>query len=352
MPTRAAKLPAFIPPALATLVDEVPTGSGWLFELKFDGYRCIAAASGKQARCYSRNGLDWTGRYGAIPDALAALMLDGALLDGEVVALDSEGRSSFSLLQQRLTAGGVGLSYFVFDLLRLGGEDLRPLPLVERKNRLQAALSRATSRGPIFYSDHIAGDGQAFYREVCRRQAEGVIAKRADSVYRSERLSTWLKVKCLQEDEFVVIGYTISDRPGRPFASLLLATRDNGSKLTHVGRVGTGWDAQEMVRVAKALLPLRRDAPTVDRVLPAYAGPQRQIRWVEPELVAQVAYAEVTADGALRHPSYRGLREDKTAAEVQRESPAPTGRAARARRLTAGLSDAAATLKSRRRRAG
>jgi hypothetical protein len=159
------------------------------------------------------------------------------------------------------------------------------------------------------------GDGATILRRLCELGTEGIIAKRADRPYRSgTRSGDWLKIKCLTEGEFVVIGYTLSDSPGRPFASLLLATRESDGTLRHVGRVGTGWDDREMVRIAKLLQPLRTDTAPVDRVLPGQV--RREIRWVNPKLVAQVGYAEITRDGALRHPRYIGLREDKTAHEV------------------------------------
>jgi bifunctional non-homologous end joining protein LigD len=171
-----------------------------------------------------------------------------------------------------------------------------------------------------------------------RGKLEGVIAKRTDRPYRSGRTEDWLKLKCVTEQEFVVIGYTLSDSPGRPFASLLLATRDGDGRLLHVGRVGTGWDEREMIRLAKLLLPLRTEKAPVDRVLPGQV--RREIRWIKPELVAQVGYAEITREGALRHPRYVGLREDKAAHEVQFEQPTRLQQRPAGSRVTSAGGDA------------
>jgi bifunctional non-homologous end joining protein LigD len=301
-------LPAFIEPQLATLAERAPTGPHWIFEVKLDGYRTIAAADGKTVRCYSRTGLDWTDRFGAVPATIAKLGLKGALLDGEMVVVDEKGRTSFGALQEALTAGGAGISYFVFDLLAERGDDLRSLPLLERKNRLRDLLARAPKGGPVLFGEHMMGDGAAILRRLCELGTEGIIAKRADRPYRSgTRSGDWLKIKCLTEGEFVVIGYTLSDSASRPFASLLLATRENDGMLRHVGRVGAGWDDREMVRIGTLLLPLRIDKAPVDRVLPGQVT--RETHWVEPKLVAKVGYAEITRDGALRHPRYLGLQQ-------------------------------------------
>lgn len=317
--TRHARAPDFAAPQLATLVDAVPHGRDWLFEVKFDGYRVLTAASGDTVTCYTRGGLDWTGRFGALPDAIAALDLDGALLDGEVVSIDAKGRSDFSALQRALTEGGGGLAYFVFDLLAEGGRDLRRQPLLERKARLKAILGKAGDKGPVFFADHIIGDGATMLRGLCRRGLEGVIAKRADRPYRSGRGHDWLKIKCDLAQEFVVVGFTPSDK-ARPFASLLLGAHDKRA-LRYVGRVGTGFGQREMERLARLFKSLTRATPAVAGDIPAAIA--RHATWLKPELVAQIGYAGFTGDGMVRHARYRGLREDKPARAIGIERAEP-----------------------------
>jgi bifunctional non-homologous end joining protein LigD len=316
---RRGALPKLVEPELATLVDDVPTGGDWLFEIKFDGYRILTAASGDEVRCYTRNGLDWTARFGNLPAAIAKLDLDRALLDGELVVIDEEGRSSFSALQQGLTAGGRGLSYFVFDLLFAGGKDLRNLPLIERKKRLQELLGPAAKHGPVFLSDHIEGNGRAILKTLCAKGFEGVIAKRADRPHRAGRGRDWLKVKCALEQEFVIVGYTISDKD-RPFSSLLLAVNEKG-KLRYVGGVGTGFDGRAFAELARRFKRLERKTPAFAGDVPS--ATRRRARWLEPKLVAQVGFAEFTGDGHVRQARYLGLRADKPPAAVRREQPTP-----------------------------
>jgi bifunctional non-homologous end joining protein LigD len=316
---RRGALPKPVEPELATLVDDVPSGDDWLFEIKFDGYRILTAASGDAVRCYTRNGLDWTARFGGLPAAIARLDLDRALLDGELVAIDENGRSSFSALQQGLTAGGRGLSYFVFDLLFAGGKDLRNLPLIERKRRLKDLLGSASRGGPVFLSDHIEGNGRAILKKLCGKGFEGVIAKRADRPYRAGRGRDWLKIKCAFEQEVVIVGYTISDKD-RPFSSLLLAVNEK-HKLRYVGGVGTGFDGQDFEQLSRRFKPLERRTPAF--VGPVPSSVRRRARWLEPKLVAQIGFAEFTGDGHVRQARYLGLRADKPPSAVQREQPKP-----------------------------
>jgi len=313
---KPAALPKFISPQLATLVDETPEGDGWLFEVKFDGYRTLTAASGDRVRCYTRTGLDWTERYGAIPDALAKLKLDGALLDGEVAVVDQHGHSNFADLQETLKHGGKALSYFVFDLLALGGEDLRRVPQLQRKERLKTLLKRA--KPPIFYSDHITGAkaGRLMLQTLCQKQFEGVIAKRADSLYASRRSHDWLKIKCAAEQEFVIIGYTLSDKD-REFSSIVLAVNENGA-LTYTGRVGTGFSVETLGSLYKKFKKLERATPPV-KEYPREI--RRYTKWLEPKLVAQIGFANFTAEGYVRQGKFLGLREDKPASAVKREQP-------------------------------
>jgi len=317
-----AKPPPFRAPQKATLVDHVPSGSAWLHEMKYDGYRCLLAIGGGEAKVYTRSGLDWSDKFPEIVAAARALEVGSALLDGEIVALDENGRSSFSALQQGISEGGRGLTLFLFDALEIDGEDLTPLPNIERKGRL------ATLLGPgkpptLLYADHIVGRGEELLRAMCDAGQEGIISKRADAPYRGRRTKCWLKVKCIQRQEFVIVGWTASDKKGRGFRSLLLGVNEDGG-LRYVGKVGTGFsmtvmhdlvDRMEKIETAKAPTAVPRpDA--------------RGAHWVKPQLVCEVAFTEFTSEGVVRHPSFLGLRADKKAREVVRELPQRTERAA------------------------
>lgn len=321
---RRLEAPAFVEPALATLVEKVPAGKEWLYEMKFDGYRALAAVSGDEVRIFTRNGLDWTAKFSPIAQSLSGLDLDGVLLDGEVVAVDSTGRSNFSTLQRTLKGEGGTLSYFVFDLLAEAGKSLRSLPLTERKKRLRALLKDVGRSGPIFFTDHVAGDGAKMLDALCQGGYEGIIAKRADLPYRSGRGRAWLKIKCGRDQEFVIVGTSPSTR-GRPFSSLLLAANEKG-KLRYAGRVGSGFSERDLTRLAERLERLSRKTPPVAGEIPPEVA--RQARWVKPELVAMIAFAEFTGDGLVRQGRFLGLREDKPAASVHMETPQPIKEAA------------------------
>ncbi|MET0180477.1 MAG: DNA polymerase ligase N-terminal domain-containing protein, partial [Novosphingobium sp.] len=226
------KLPAFRPPQLATLVDAVPSGNGWMHEIKFDGYRAIVAVAGAKVAVFTRNGLDWTDKFRPLADALAALDLPPALLDGEIVAYGADGNPDFSSLQGVLKRGhgaqtaATPLSFHAFDLLEVNGENLADLPNVERKERLEALL--ATAQPPIHVADHVIGAGEKLFAAMCAAGQEGIIAKRIDGKYQSRRSKAWLKVKCILRQEFVIIGWKRSSARGRPFSSLLLAQHEAG----------------------------------------------------------------------------------------------------------------------------
>lgn len=319
---RSAALPAFSSPQLATLVDSVPTGDQWLHEIKFDGYRALIAAKGGTVRLFTRNGLDWTDKFGPLVSALAALDLPSALIDGEVVAFDKDGNPSFSALQDVIKRGhgaqrdDTPFHFFAFDLLMLDGMDLKPLPAIERKERLEALLGDAPP--PIQVADHVIGAGEALYRSLCGAGQEGIISKRADAPYRGTRTRNWVKVKCTRRQEFVIIGWIKSSAKGRPFASLLLAQHE-GDALVYKGKVGTGFDAALLDSLADAMAPLAVDKPAAD--VPRTEA--RGARWIKPDLVAEVAFGEFTAEGRVRHASFLGLRADKPASAVQPEKPQP-----------------------------
>lgn len=308
--TGVLKLPSFRVPQLATLAVEPPSGSNWLHEIKFDGYRVIAATAGGESRLYTRSGLDWTAKFRGVGEAVAQLPMRSALIDGEVVVTDEHGRSDFGRLQRALERRADILTFYAFDLLELDGEDISSARLVDRKARLAELLREAPAA--IQYSDHVVGDGPRFRQECCRLGLEGVVSKRADQPYVSGRTAAWIKTKCMGRDEFVVGGYRPSTKKSRSFASLLLGEFEDGA-LHYRGRVGTGFDDRDLEEIAGKLRGLARDtSPFVD--LPNAI--RREARWVEPRLVAEIAYAERTSEGYLRHPSFIALRDDKPAREV------------------------------------
>lgn len=309
------KPPRFRPPQLATLVDAVPAGNGWMHEIKFDGYRAIVACAGAEVRIYTRKGLDWSDKFAPLVERLAALDLPPCLIDGEIVAYDAEGNPDFSALQGVLKRGHGSqkdsdkLSFHAFDLLELDGKDLTGLPNIERKERLEALLAHAEP--PIHVADHVIGAGEQLYRAMCRAGQEGIISKTIDGRYRSERTRNWVKVKCTLRQEFVLIGWKKSNARGRPFSSLLLAQYEGG-KLVYKGNVGTGFGADTLRELAAAMKPLARQTAAADVGRPESSG----VTWLEPKLVAEIAFAEFTAEGSVRHGSFIGLRSDKKARDV------------------------------------
>jgi len=306
-----SRLPKFVAPELATLVSEPPAGNDWLHEIKYDGYRALSAIGGGQVKICTRSGQDWTKAFAPIAKQLAKLDCDSALLDGEIVVLDDKGRSSFAALQHSLKHGSAPLTYFVFDLPELDGKDLRKKTLVERKKALHDLLKRAPSA--IHYSDHVVGHGDEIFQRACRVGLEGIVSKRVDGAYISRRTRGWLKVKCQGNDEFVIGGFRVSDKKGRPFASLLLGEYV-GKELHYRGRVGTGFDEKLMRELSARMQKLKRkSSPFVD----ADRDAAKDAQWIDPKLVAQIAYTERTRDCRLRHPSFLGLRTDKVAKDVQ-----------------------------------
>lgn len=312
-------LPKFIEPQLATLVDTVPAGKDWLFEMKYDGYRCLAALSRDSVRLYTRNGLDWTDKFSPLVAPFSGLTKSSALIDGELCAFDENGKTSFSTLKTHLSESGP-LVYFAFDLLELDGKSLRSRPLSERKTALEELLGGRTRHDPIQLSPTIAGKGEEVFTAICEAGHEGVIAKRTDAPYRSGRGKSWLKVKCTLRQEFIIVGWTPSEKRRGVFASLVLATQEKG-ELVYRGRVGTGFSDRLRVDIQKMLEADARDTAPLKGV-PRAA--RRGVRWVKPRHLAEIAYTEVTPDGALRHPSFLGLREDKPAKGIALEKPAKT----------------------------
>lgn len=316
-PDRSRKRPAFVKPQLTTLVSDAPEGDDWLHETKFDGYRCLAALGKGGTRLYTRSGKDWTDRFQALDGAFARLPCDAALIDGEVMAARIVG-SAFSSLQKALKQGNA-LVYFAFDLLQIDGQDLRKEPQIERRERLAQLLSGVPSSGPLRLSEHIVGNGDEVFANACKAGAEGIISKRIDVPYRGTRSKAWRKVKCTRRQEFVIIGYSPSDKAGRPFASLLLGTHD-GDALRYKGRVGTGFSDAAMADLSQAMTP--RKTPPCEGVPDDIA---KDAQWVCADLVAEVEFSEFTDDGYVRHGSFLGLRNDKKAAEVRLEKPMEEG---------------------------
>ncbi len=307
--------PDFRDPQLATLVDSVPAGDKWLHEVKYDGYRALLAIGKGGPRIYTRSGLDWTDKFSGIAEAAAGLAAKSALIDGEIVAF-RDGRPDFSTLQEAISAGGDGLTFFAFDLLACDGEDLADLPQIQRKERLRPLLAGTDDR--IRFAEHVLGSGEKLFEAMCREGYEGIVSKRADAPYRGRRTKSWLKVKCTHRQEFVIIGWLPSSAKGRGFRSLLLATQGKDG-FEYRGKVGTGFDADTMDDLRGTLDRLARKTPPADVPKAAAKG----AHWVTPRLVAEIAFAEYTAEGVLRHASFLGLREDKSAEDVVDETPRP-----------------------------
>ncbi len=324
---KSSKPPKFRPLQLATLVDAVPAGNGWIHEIKYDGYRAVIAAAGSEVRVYTRNGLDWTDKFLPLVRHIAVLDLPPCLIDGEIVAYGKDGNPDFSSLQAVLKRGHgaqddrTELLFFAFDLLEEGGKSLASLGNVERKERLEALLRDASP--PIAVADHVIGAGETLYEAMCRAGQEGIISKRADAAYSPRRTKNWVKVKCTRRQEFIIVGWKPSSTKQRPFSSLLLAQRE-GEALVYKGNVGTGFNSETMAELARKFASRERKTAPLDVDKTA----SRHVRWLKPDLVAEIAFAEFTASGSVRHASFLGLRSDKEAKDVTPETkqpaPAPT----------------------------
>jgi bifunctional non-homologous end joining protein LigD len=306
-------------PMLATLSEpQVPKGPGWLFEVKWDGYRALAYVSQSEARLTSRRGNDLTQRFATVAKEVPkAVKTPNCVLDGEVCALDEQGRSSFSLMQQGKP--GTPIVYFVFDVLEVEGEPLVDLPLTERRKRLEKLLDR---RNKTVRLSEVFEDGEALYTAAKQQRLEGIMAKRADSRYAvGRRTRDWLKVKTHGRQEFIIAGYTKGQgRRAGTLGSLVLAVR-RGPTLEYVGNVGTGFTGGEIEKLLEKLRPLVRKTPPFKEVPKLPKVRKGDVVWVEPKLVCEVEFAEWTHDGHLRAPSYQGLRDDKAAEDVHRERP-------------------------------
>src|SRR5689334_5899810 len=318
-----ASPPAWIKPQLAALVEKAPDGPDWLHEIKFDGYRMHARLVTGRAQILTRRGNDWTEKYPTIAKSIAALPARNAYLDGELCGVLPDGRTAFNLIQNATDTGQGSLVFFLFDLLHLDGENLTALPLVDRKARLASLLNGAPDC--LRYNDHQIGRGPDFHRLACGHGVEGIISKRNNGRYEPDR-RTWLKIKCLNRAEFVVVGWSDPEGSRHRIGSLLLGYYTPESKLIYAGRVGTGMPEAELERLWECLQPLAIDK------MPLAEPPPRgtrfgsslvlsRVHWVPPEMVVEVSCAEWTPDGLLRHVAYLGEREHKLAADVRRNRP-------------------------------
>jgi bifunctional non-homologous end joining protein LigD len=311
------RVPDFVAPELASSSDTPPSGQGWVHELKLDGYRIQARKDGERVQLLTRTGLDWTHRMRTIAQQVGTLSAESAVLDGEVVVLAENGTTNFADLQAAFQEGEKKpLSYFAFDLLHLNGHNLRGLPLVERKEILASVLEGAGEY--VRLSEHLQSNGAAIFEGACRLGVEGIVSKRATGKYLSGRSSDWLKVKCVYEQEFVIGGFTEPSNGTHGVGALLLGYYE-GKRLAYAGRTGTGFTQKTHRLLRNQLEELRQKDGPFDAP-PAEA--RRGAIWVRPELVAQVKFATWTADNLLRQASFKGLREDKPAKEVRRESAA------------------------------
>ena len=328
------KLPDFIAPELALQATSAPGESGWLHELKLDGYRIQARKEGERVQLLTRTGLDWTHRMKTIAALVKDLPAEKAILDGEVVVLSENGTTSFADLQASFQEGvRHPLTYFAFDLLHLNGHSLRVLALSKRKELLAALVHGAGDY--LRFSEHVEGDGETVFRKACELHAEGIISKRATSKYASGRSGDWLKLKCVQEQEFVIGGFTLPSNGSHGVGALLLGYYD-GSNLIYAGRTGTGFTQKTHKVLRDQLEKLKKKECPFEKP-PAEA--RRGAIWVQPKLVAQVNFATWTADNLVRQAAFKGLREDKPAEDVRREEPvmAQKGRSdRRASHVTAG----------------
>jgi DNA ligase D-like protein (predicted ligase) len=304
---------------LATLTEALPTQGKWVYEPKLDGVRALIYGTGGAVRIFSRNRKPLNGAYPELVEALETAIRGDAVLDGEIVAFDERGETSFARLQQRMQLrdpvrarrSQVPIYLYLFDCLFYEGVDLTGLPLVDRKAVLRDVV---WFDDPIRFTPHRTTGSAAMLRDACARGAEGILAKRADSRYVSARSTDWLKLKCLRQQEFVIGGYTAPQGSRERLGALLVGYYD-GKALRYAGKVGTGYDRRTLEHLHQRLVPLHRAASPFSEG-PAPAG---DIQWVTPKLVGQIGFSEWTSAGLLRHPRFLGLRDDKAAREVRRE---------------------------------
>ena len=318
--TERTSPPTWVKPQLAALVKQAPDGPDWLHEIKLDGYRMHARLDAGRVNILTRRGNDWTDKYPTIAAAIGQLRAKSAYLDGELCGVAPDGRTSFNLIQNASDTGEGRLVFFLFDLLYLDNQDLTALRVVDRKSRLAPLLEGAPDC--LRYNDHQIGHGPAFHRAACEHGLEGIVSKRINGRYEPDR-RTWLKTKCLNREEFVVVGWSDPEGSRQRIGALLLGYYTRECKLIYAGRVGTGMPVAELERLWRRLQPL-----VVDKMPLAIPPPRSnrfgsplvlsRVHWVRPEMVVEVSYGEWTPDGLLRHVVYLGERQDKLATEVRR----------------------------------
>ena len=319
-------LPRFVPPMLCTLISDPFDDQAWIFEPKFDGQRILGRFDGRKVQLLSRYGHDDTLWFPEIPGALKASLTKPALIDGEIVSLDKNGKPVFRLLQQRFhlrnqeeirrRANEFPAYFYVFDLLYIERYDIRSLPLIERKNLLREAMKWSER---IRWTEFKSRNGVRLFHEACRRHQEGIIGKRCQSLYVSKRSRDWVKIKCVNEQELVIGGFTDPQGSRAALGALLVGYYEpDGKTLVYAGKVGTGFNQEMLVDLRRRLERLERSqSPFQKGELPRGPG----IHWVKPELVAEIGFTEWTQNNMLRHPRFEGLRTDKKAREVRRETP-------------------------------
>ncbi|HEY4407385.1 MAG TPA: DNA ligase D [Xanthobacteraceae bacterium] len=334
---RKKLLPAFHEPSLASPCEKPPSGPNWIHEIKHNGYRMQARIDGGSVRLLTRKGLDWTERFGSIAAAVEKIGLASGLLDGEVVVEEDNGITSFNNLQGDLSTGRQDrFRYFVFDLIYCEGFDLTKAVLIDRKSLLQQILAGVPAGSAVRFSEHLEVDGPTMLEHSCRFGLEGIISKRKDQPYRSGRGEHWLKSKCIDRQEFVLLGYIPSSADSRSVGALALGYHEGG-RLTYAGRVGTGWSADQARSLRDELEAIIGKKPPLANRLPA--GAEKGVRWVAPRLVGEIEFRGWTQDRMLRAASFKGLREDKAAEEIVLETTpkatkAPGGRDLARVRLT------------------
>jgi bifunctional non-homologous end joining protein LigD len=314
-----AKLPDQIKPELATLVEKAPGGQ-WSYEVKFDGYRIMVRIDHDEVKLFTRNGHDWTHKLPGQVKALAGLGLESAWLDGEMVVADEQGVPDFQALQNAFEAGRSGnILYYLFDMPYLNGVDLREVPVEERRAALSTVLK--TSKDPLLrFSESFGEDPEALLNSACQMQMEGLIGKRLGSPYVSRRSSDWVKLKCKHRQEFVIVGFTDPKGSRNAFGALLLGLHDKDSgELRYAGKVGTGFTEATLNSIHRQLKPLQTKKPAV--VNPPSGAEFKAVHWLKPSLLAEVAFAEMTKDGSVRHAVFHGLRNDKPAKDITEERP-------------------------------
>ena len=328
----SAHPPTWIEPQLTRLADEAPAGSDWLHEIKYDGYRMHARLDHGKVQLLTRTGLDWSNLYPYTVSALRAPRAKTAYIDGELCALRADGVPSFGLLQAAMDQGRTNsLVFFAFDLLYLDGKSTAALPLIERKQRLHPLFAQAAPG--LHFTGHVVGNGPGVRKHACEMGLEGVISKRLEQPYMPGNRGLWLKSKCLNREEFVVVGWTDSGGSRSHFGALLLGYHTEDGRLHYAGRAGTGFNERELARLAGVLKPLETRRMPLDKPPPRenrFGSPLElsRVHWVRPEVVVEVIYLTWTEGGLLRAVSYQGQREDKRARQVVRSIPHAPSRAA------------------------